>query len=538
MRNAVLRFMAFVAAMALAGEAGLAALTARTVAQDGPNDFSTTPIAWAACPDAPLFGLECAVYDVPLDYRDPAGTTITLALRRMPASGDNRVGTLFFNPGGPGGTGTGQFVEWLGQFPAPVRERFDLVSWDPRGVGESTAVQCFPNPDAEGQVLGGVSTFPLTFAEQAEFNAAWQQVADACAAAQPELLAHVSTADTARDLEQLRIAAGGEGLNYWGVSYGTFLGATYANMFPDHIRSLVLDGNLSPLAWTADGNPSPQESIGLRIGSQQAADVFRLFLQLCTAAGKDECAFAESSVELTTRKWVDLLNRLSQDPVTLQTGQEPVVMDLSTLVEQVDNSLDIVWPIPGASGWAKTGAALQTIYEASIAPATAATPASAPATAKASPVAPEAAAYAGPEQAFAVACGGTAKPSLQRLPSLAADSQLAAGYFGLATLYNDVPCTFWSVVAADPYAGPWDTPQSASPLIVNTTHDPSTPMQNAERMAELLPGSVLLRVNGYGHTSLLNTSSCANDIISAYLIDGSLPAPDTWCAQDRQPFQD
>jgi pimeloyl-ACP methyl ester carboxylesterase len=516
---------------------GVMPLSARTAAEPGAITFSSTPIVWEACPDAPVAGLECAVYDVPLDYRDPAGETIQLALRRMPASGPDRIGTLFFNPGGPGGTGTGQFVEWLGQFPAPVREQFDLVSWDPRGVGESTSVQCFDNPDAEGQVLGAVGAFPLSYAEQATFNATWRQVADACAAAQPGLLAHVSTADTARDLEQLRIAAGGDDLNYWGVSYGTFLGATYANMFPDHIRTLVLDGNLSPLAWTADGNPSPQESIGLRIGSQQAADVFSLFLQTCTAAGKEACPFAESSVELTTQKWVDLLNRLSQGPVTLQTGEGPVVMDLGTLVEQVDNSLDIVWPIPGASGWPRTAAALQAVHEAANVPGVAATPA--PAQDLASPVAAGGReVYAGPEQTFAVACGDAARPPLERIPSLATDSQLEAGYWGLSTLYNDVPCTFWSVAAADPYVGPWDTPLSASPLIVNTTHDPSTPMQNAERMAELLPGSVLLRVNGYGHTSLLNTSTCANDLISAYLIDEVLPAPGTWCAQDRQPFQD
>src|SRR5215213_7550871 len=107
-------------------------------------------------------------------------------------------------------------------------------------------------------------------------------------------------------------------------------------MFPDHIRTLVLDGNLSPLAWTADADPSPQASVGLRIGSQQASEVFSLFLQLCTAAGKEACPFAEASVDLTTQKWVNLLNRLSQGPMTLQTGQGSALMDLSTLVEQVD----------------------------------------------------------------------------------------------------------------------------------------------------------------------------------------------------------
>ena len=496
--------------------------------------FGTVPIAWQACDEAPVAGLECAVYTVPLDYRDPSGTTIQLALRRMPATGAHRVGTLFFNPGGPGGTGTGQFVEWLGQFSPAVRARFDIVSWDPRGVGESTAVQCFASPEAEGAVLGRVGAFPVTFVEQAAFVTTWRTFADACAAAQPDLLAHVSTADTARDLEQLRIASGGEDLNYWGVSYGTFLGATYANLFPAHIRALVLDGNLSPLAWTANGDPSPQQTIGQRIGSQQAPEVFALFLQFCTAAGREACPFAESSVDLTTRKWEDLLNRLSQGSVTIQTANGPRAMDLSTLVGQIDNSLDIVWPIPGASGWPATGAAMQMIYEAANAPAVASSPV--PDEGPASPTA-STQSYAGPEQALAVTCGDTASPSLERLPSLAAESQLEAGYFGLSTLYNDYPCTFWGVAAADPYTGPWDTPLSANPLIVNTTHDPSTPMQNAEQMAELLPGAVLLRVNGYGHTSLLNTSTCADELISAYLTETKLPLPDTWCAQDRQPFQ-
>lgn len=511
-------------------------------AQSGPYTFSTEPIDWAACPDAPVAGLECAVYTVPLDYRDPSGTTIELALRRMPAS-DSPIGTLFFNPGGPGGTGTGQFVTWLPQFPEEVRQRFHLVSWDPRGIVESTGVQCFESVDAEGAVLGDLGAFPVSYAEQEAHVAGWQTFAQTCAATQADLLAHVSTADTARDLEQLRIASGDEDLNYWGVSYGTFLGATYANLFPDNIRTLVLDGNLSPLAWTADGNAVPQDSLGGRIGSRQVADVFGFFLQTCTAAGPDACAFAESTVALTTQKWTDLMNRLSEGPITLDTADGPRVVELETLIGQVSSGMDIVWPIAGAAGWSGNAAALQAIYEAAIqqAPASAATPTAAtPETAPAASPAPVTGteAYAGAEQALGVTCGDAARPTLDRIPSLAAEAQAEAGYFGLAVLYNDFPCTFWDVEAADPYRGPWTTELSASPLIVNTTHDPSTPMQNAEEMATLLPGSVLLRVNGYGHTSLLNTSACANAAISAYLVGERLPAPDTYCAQERQPFQD
>lgn len=511
-------------------------------AQAAEYHFGTTPIAWSDCPDAaPVPGIQCATYTVPLDYRYPDGPTIDLALRRVPATGSDRIGTLFFNPGGPGGTGTGQFPAWYGQFPAEVRERFDLVSWDPRGIGESTSVQCYDTPEAEAAVIGDLGTFPRSYAEQEQYAAGWKAFAEACAARQPDLLAHVSTADTARDLEQLRIASGGEDLNYWGVSYGTFLGATYANLFPNHIRSLVLDGNLSPLNWTANGATEPQKSIGERIGSQQDKDVFALFLQLCTNAGTDACPFAESTVDLTTQKWTALLNRLAAEPIVIQGRSGPLLVTPDLLVSQVSNGLDVVWPIDGQGGWGSVAAALQGVYEAAMsAPAgSAGTPVATPAqpVAVADPT-PAAAVvpYAGAGQAYAVTCGDVARPSPERIPSLAADAELEAGYFGLATLYADVPCSFWTVRAADPYRGPWTTPLSAAPLIVNTTHDPSTPIGNAVEMAGLLPGAVLLTVNGYGHTSLLNPSTCASDAIAAYLVSGQMPTV-RFCEQDRQPFQ-
>ena len=168
---------------ALAVTVGLVPIGAMSAAQSEEVQFNTAPIAWEACEQAPVAGLECAVYEVPLDYRDPSGEKIELALRRMPANEAEPIGTLFFNPGGPGGTGSGQFVEWLGQFPAPVREQFDLVSWDPRGIGESTSVQCFASPEAEGEVLGGLGAIPVSFIEQEAFVAGWQAFAEACAEA-------------------------------------------------------------------------------------------------------------------------------------------------------------------------------------------------------------------------------------------------------------------------------------------------------------------------------------------------------------------
>jgi pimeloyl-ACP methyl ester carboxylesterase len=492
--------------------------------------FRDAPIEWSACPDPAIERIECATYDVPLDYRQPGGPTLKLALRRMRAEGPSK-GVLFFNPGGPGGTGTGQFPQWYGQFPEEVRLSFDLVSWDPRGIGESTRAQCFDNGEQEAALIGVLGAFPTSYDEQRAWTDAYARFSEACAEKAADTLRHLSTADVARDLEQLRLASGGGPLNYWGVSYGTLLGATYANMFPDNIRALVLDGNLSPLAWTANGDPHPQWPLGDRIGSYVVADVFKHFLQLCAAAGPEKCRFAAANYDLTQRKWNDLLNRLSEGPIDLKLETGVRQITLSDLVEQISDGMDIVWPLPGASGWASIGEALQSLHEAGKAAPRAA------AQAKPASVSSEPSAYEGAEGVTAVMCGDAPSVSAGRFATLASEVQLRSGYFGLSTSYQEFPCSSWTIRAVDPYRGPWNAMASAAPLVVNTTHDPSTPMPNAEAIASLMPGAVLLRVNGFGHTTLLNRSTCANDHIAKYLVDGEMPPPDSWCEQDRQPFE-
>jgi len=532
------RFVRLIAVPIAVIALALAGCTAEEGTDDSEWTFSDAPVSWAACAgdDAVIDGLECATYEVPLDYADAGGETISLALRRMPAASGESQGTLFFNPGGPGGTGSGQFPAWYELFPQTVRDAFDLVSWDPRGVGESTAVQCYPDADAEGEVIGPVGDFPLTFDEQQAWNEAYAELGEACASNAGDLAAHVSTGDTARDLEQLRRATGGEPLNYWGVSYGTFLGMTYANMFPDQIRSFVLDGNLSPQNWTNDGDPDAQQTLGVRIGSLDNAEVLDQFFVLCATAGPDQCAFAGPTVQQTRQKWTDLQNILAAGPVTFSSAAGPRTITLTDLVTDVDNGMDVSAPIPGAQGWVGTATALQTIYEAATNPAPAPAQPDGDASSDAAPE-PPATTYVGPEQALSIACGDAAAVAPERIPTLAVEVQQQAGYSGLATLYFDVPCSFWQVKAADPYTGPWRVKTSQPALVVNTTHDPSTPYKNAVQNSDLLEGSVLLTVNGYGHTSLLNRSTCADDLIAAYILDGTLPEAGTFCAQDKQPFQ-
>ncbi|WP_431269139.1 alpha/beta fold hydrolase [Dankookia sp. P2] len=186
----------------------------------------------------------------------PTSAASPLSVVRHPAEDPSRrIGTLFFNPGGPGGAGTRDLPAWLPLFPAPLRAAFDLVSWDPRGIGDSDGIQCFPNAEAEAAFFDGIPTdsFPVGSAEQAAWITRFEAYGRLCEARNGARLAHVSTADTARDLDLLRQAVGEAKLNYLGVSYGTYLGAVYANIFPRGVRAMVLDGNVDPVAWNARG---------------------------------------------------------------------------------------------------------------------------------------------------------------------------------------------------------------------------------------------------------------------------------------------
>jgi pimeloyl-ACP methyl ester carboxylesterase len=303
-----LQFVAVVIALAL-GCAGAASA-------------ATPQIEWSPCADTP--GFDCAEVKAPLDYDTPRnGRKVTLAVVRHAAEGPGtRLGTVFFNPGGPGGQGTEDLPSWLDLFPAEVRQRFDLVSWDPRGVGDSTAAQCF-DTDQEGiEFFADVpSPFPVGPGERRSFMDAYHRFGGVCRERQGNLLKHFSTADTARDLDLLRRRSGESKMNYIGVSYGTFLGATYANLFPrkgslarprrKH-RAVGLDEQRQ-----AQRRPD-EYSFPHRV-AYRTAETFEQFLRLCAQAGTSTCAFAGSSLQETRAKWQTLLERTADAP-----GADPV----------------------------------------------------------------------------------------------------------------------------------------------------------------------------------------------------------------------
>ncbi len=231
---------------------------------------------------------------VPLDYNQPNGATISLALVRLPASDPaHRIGSLFLNPGGPGGSGV-DCALFAGPFlyNDSVRAHFDLVGFDPRGIARSTALRCFGTPKQWGRIFTPFA-FPSTSAEEVQWMNADLYLDSNCAQRGGKIADHMSTANVARDLDQLRQAVGDEQLTYAGVSYGTMIGQTYANMFPGNVRALIIDGVLDPIAWTTGSGDASTVPFSTRLHSDIGAQAtLEEFFRLCDAG---TCAFGPNS---------------------------------------------------------------------------------------------------------------------------------------------------------------------------------------------------------------------------------------------------
>ncbi|HEX9336010.1 MAG TPA: alpha/beta hydrolase, partial [Pseudonocardiaceae bacterium] len=472
------------------------------------------------------------------DYADPTGAVIQIAVIKHPATDPaHRIGSVFFNPGGPGGSGITSLELLYPQFPATLRARFDLVSFDPRGIGQSTVLHCFDTIAQEQQFLGALPAgYPIGVAQQRLWENTYARFDQTCAAHAGGLLAHDSTADTARDMDLLRQAVGDPALNYLGASYGSYLGATYANLFPAKVRAIALDGDVDPVRWAT----APDRRLGtfLRLGSDQgSAATLNAFLDLCGPAAVTSCAFSAGSPAATHAKFDLLLDRLASHPVPFDGFTFTQALTVGVVV----NLLYEVQPIPNvAVGWPGLATVLQDLWVLTGGgqpPATNALAAKDFAVPGLGVLPNVDAPYPGRESELGVLCSDDPNPRVPaQYPAQAATASTRSGVVGPYWAWITEACARWPVLAPQRYTGPWNRPTARPILVVGNTFDPATPYQGAVAMSDDLADARLLTVRGYGHTALGNHSSCVDAVESDYFVTGALPPRGTVCHQDQSPF--
>ena len=461
----------------------------------GPVGSST--IDWSDCGSSVVAELECATLTVPLDHQRPDGRTIEIALARVAtAEDDERIGSLLFNPGGPGASGI-EFLEAASfVVPQEISQRFDLVSFDPRGVGSSTAVDCDIEFDDQITLLeaGDDDGWANLVAES-------EELASTCTSETVEIGSWLGTNNAARDLDLIREALGDDDLNFVGFSYGTRLGATYAELFPDRVRALVLDGAVKPTADFAE------------LDAEQAASLDRAFERFAAACDADsDCALAP--VGPTLEVFTSLVESFAlveslptDDPDRVLTGGE---LHLAAIAALYSTQL---WPIlaDGLSAAAVEGdgTLLQALADSYLG--------------RQSDGSYDSSQLAG----FTINCADNfVRPPVEvvRVQSdAAADRSRWFGDFLRAStgcIGGPLPVDPLIVGAA---AG-------APPiLVIGTTGDPATPYEWAVEMATSLESARLFTVESDGHTAFLSVP-CVEPIVTSYLVDLDLPDDGASCA--------
>jgi len=469
-------------------------------------------LRWAACGG----GFECTRAAVPLDYGNPAGPAISLALIRLPATDQrHRIGSLLTNPGGPATSGVDRIRGTpKDAYPPGMRGRFDIIGFDPRGVARSSPIRCFPTNEAKARFFAGVPLFPITRRDEVAFIAKTAELGGICLRHNASIMQHMSTANVARDMDLLRRALGDAKLNFVGASYGSYLGNVYANLFPGKVRALVMDSIVEPVNWAAGRGDGYSVPVYTRERSDLGAyATMQQFLSLCDRAGP-RCAFSGGD---PAKKWRLLLARARQAPMVY--------------AQIVTFTAEALSDPPGS--WSALAEQLQQLYAATSPGATAAARRPALPTAPA----PAQAGYDNKVESFlAITCADTNNPRDPfRWPEVAAARDRRFGPFGSFWAYLSEPCATWPARDRDRYTGPFTRRTSAPILIVGTRFDPASPYQNAVAVARELPRSRLLTLDGWGHVAF-GKSGCIADNIDRYLVAGALPPPGTTCQPDQRPF--
>jgi pimeloyl-ACP methyl ester carboxylesterase len=474
-------------------DGGNAASTSTRPNASSTTRASTSALDWHDCDNG-----ECATLAVPLDPANPAGEQIDLALARVPAKDpDRRIGSLLVNPGGPGAPGADFAKEVADRLPPGIRDRFDVVGWDPRGTGRSAPVECGDRLD----YLFAVDVAPEDEAERQALDAAAQRFADACEQGSADLLPHISSIDTVHDMERIRAALGDEKLTYAGFSYGTYLGALYAQQYPDRVRALVLDGAVDPAI------PPAEVSLQQAKGFEASLDAF---LQDC--ARRDDCAFHGGDDPAAA--FARLRDRVDREGIRKGDGRTlgPSELDLA-----------VAAPLYlGASGYDTLASALAAADDGDPDPLLDLFD---------SYVMRDSSGRYSPEWAafLAISCLDGPTLAAAALPVLQAEAAREAPVFGASNLGLGAPCSWWPVPPVNRVPTPVRAPTAPPIVVVGTTGDPATPVAWADGLARELGSGRLVTVEGTAHTSSLDGNPCLDRILERYLVDDRAPATGARC---------
>jgi pimeloyl-ACP methyl ester carboxylesterase len=489
-------------------EAG--ANTAASQRSAPPAEAAKARIAWTDCGEQ----LQCAKVRVPLNWERPDGRKIHLAvIRHLANRPKKRIGSLFFNPGGPGNPGidvvreAGELLDTYGQ------GRFDVVSWDPRATaGASTRARCFRNQRSRA-TFWGEQPIPTTYAASRRYRRKTDAFARRCGELSGALLRHVSNVDQVRDLDYLRRLVGDRRLNFYGISWGTFIGQTYANMFPRRVRAMVIDGVVDPVPFTKGAAPAIANLVG------DSDRVLGELASVCQDAGPARCALAGHGP--VAPRVDQLLARVRRGPLPAPSANPPGALTYGDVMAALFSQLGHpdAWPqLAQELDQAAEGDGSSLATEARRAYAIF----------RSSP---------NGDGLSALWCADSpAHQSSRAWPTiidrLAAVSATRGPFLGW---YAWAPCASWPTRSAVRYTGPWNASTKNPILVMGLQFDPNTPFANARSVARRLGNAHLLMQRGYGHGTDADPSACAVQAIGAYLVNLATPARRV-CLSDRLPF--
>lgn len=459
------------------------------------DDFYDQEISWAACGSD-----DCGWLEVPIDYQNPGEGSIRLAVERSKATGDS-LGAIVVNPGGPGAPGTETAKDAGFYFADELLASYDIVGFDPRGTGDSAPVDCLTDSALDAYIAADPD--PDTPEEVAATKENSEQFWTGCQARSGAVAGHVSTVEVARDMDVLRAALGQEKLDYFGFSYGTRLGATYAELFPDKTGRLVLDGAIDPSLSARDGALSQAKGFETAL---------RSYVANCVDAGN---CFLGPDVDAAVTTIKDLLASIDAEPLKTRDAKRPLTVGLAFY--------GLILPLYSEDNWTYLDTGLQAALDGD------------------GSILLLLADFYGSRE------GGTYKDnsleaisvinclddpwsiSAEEVPANYADFEKASPTFGDVFAWGLTACHGIPFTSTDEPDLEIDGSGAAPIVVLGTTRDPATPYEEAVAMAQQLESAVLVTRDGDGHTAYNKGNSCVDDAVHAYFLDGKVPEDGLTC---------